>query len=125
MTKRSDSVSSSGKKVIKLSNVECLREQREALIRGMRTGIVRDAQRQRNNGHPPGHSPATPHSGTGQRHTDVKAVPSSDLLVPSNADGRSKVTSVDGQKACDISSDGVDGRSFVFSFVYIIFCEFF
>ena len=135
LTKRSDSVSSSDKSVLKLSNVQCLREQREALIRGMRTGIVSAAsaaQRKGNNGRPPGHSPATHnglppgHSpatqqgGTGQKDTDVNAVPRSDLLVPSGADGRSKVAGVDGQKSCDVSSDGVVGRSFVFSFVYSV-----
>ena len=104
----------------KLSNVEHLQRQREALIQGMRTGVVQGTRSvlMRNSGQRVvqlsgiARDVAVPSGSRHQKHTSANTAADSGVFVPSSAESRKM--EIDEQKSCGDMQTGMEGMEFLF-----------
>ena len=105
-----------------VSNVERLQREREAMLAGMRTGIV-DAtpHRKRNCGRRTSQLSTVPSDVATYRGL-AKTVANSDVLTPSDKNDENQTTSKNEQESRSELQNGKDGRKIVYSFLVLYFC---
>ena len=109
-----------------VSNVERLQREREAMLLGMRTGVVDAASSHRTrNGGRRSQLPTVP-SDVASHRGRTKTVASSDVSVLSDKNDEAQTTSKNEQESCNELQNGKDGRKFVYllpCFVFFVYVK--
>ena len=110
------------KPAVTVSNVERLQREREAMIVGMRTGVV-DASsshpKTRNAGRRSTQLPTIP-SDVASYRGRTKTVASSDVSTPSHKNDETQTTSKNEQESHNELQNGKDGKKFVYRLYFLV-----
>ena len=119
---KADTPRGGAKPAATVSNVERLQREREAMIAGMRTGVV-DASsshpKTRNAGRRSSQLPTIP-SDVASYRGRTKTVASSDVSMPSGKNDETQTTSKNEQESCSELQNGKDGRKCLYFLVCIV-----